>query len=148
MRFISIEQILRFENFLTEEEKAPATVEKYIRDIKAFQSWLSDKEVSKSLVMEYKKYLSERYFVASVNSVISSLNCFFTYLKWFDLKIRAIKLQRSLFSADEKELTKSEYQRLLTAAKSKKNEHLYLLIQTICSTGIRVSELRHITVDA
>ena len=98
--------------------------------------------------MEYKKYLSERYSASSVNSVISSLNCFFTNLKWFDLKIRSIKLQRSLFAADEKELTKSEYQRLLTAAKSKKNERLYLLMQTICSTGIRVSELRHITVES
>ena len=148
MRFISNEQIVRFENFLTEEEKAPATIEKYVRDIKAFESWLSDKEVSKGQVMEYKKYLSERYSVASVNSVISSLNCFFTYFGWFDLKIRAIKLQRSLFAADEKELTKSEYQRLLMAAKTKKNERLYLLMQTICSTGIRVSELRHITVES
>ena len=130
------------------EERADATVEKYLRDVKAFMLWLADKEADKSAVIAYKAYLGECYAPASVNSIISSLNSFFTFFGWYELKIKTLKIQRRIFTSSEKELTKSEYERLLRAAKSKQNERLYLLMQTICSTGIRVSELRYITVAA
>ena len=92
--------------------------------------------------------LTERYSVASVNSILSSLNSFFNYLEWYELRVKTIKVQKQIFASTEKELTKAEYERLLTAAKSKHNERLYLLMQTICSSGIRVSELRFITVES
>ena len=88
------------------------------------------------------------YAPASVNSAISSLNSFFSYMDWHDIRIKALKIQRQIFSSKDKELTKTEYERLLTAAKNKKNERLYYLMQTICSTGIRISELRYITASA
>lgn len=147
MRCISNEKITMFENFLVDEEKAGATIEKYVRDITSFAEWLSGKEVTKTEVVKYKHHLTENYAPASVNSVISSLNHFFAFLEWYDLKIKALKIQRRIFAPEEKELTKAEYQKLLSAAKDKKNERLYLLMQTICSTGIRVSEIQHITVD-
>ena len=80
--------------------------------------------------------------------MLSSLMSFFSFLGWSDLKVKSLKIQRRIFDSEEKELTKAEYQRLLQAAKAKQNERLYLLLQTVCSTGIRVSELKHITVEA
>ena len=148
MRRISKEQIIMFRVFLMEEEKARATIEKYTRDVTDFTEWLSDKEVTKTEVVNYKLLLSEKYAPASVNCAISSLNHFFSFLEWNDLKMKALKIQRRIFVPEEKELTKEEYQKLLCAAKQKKNERLYLLMQTICSTGIRVSELQYITVEA
>ena len=148
MRCISNETIILFKNYLLDEEKAPATIEKYIRDVSSFAHWLGGRELSKTEVVSYKLFLSESYAPTSVNSVISSLNHFFSLFEWYDLKAKTVKIQRRIFSSDEKELTKAEYQRLLCAAQSKKNERLYLLMQTICSTGIRVSELRYITVEA
>ena len=104
--------------------------------------------VDKAAVLEYKAYLVENYKPASVNSVLSSLNSFFTYNEWYDCRVKSLKIQKQIFASKDKELTKVEYERLLDAAKSKKNERLYLLMQTICSTGIRVSELRFVTVAA
>lgn len=90
----------------------------------------------------------EKYTPASVNSALASLNSFFAYNEWYDLRVKSLKIQKQIFASDEKELTKAEYERLLRAAQSKKNERLYLLMQTIYSTGIRVSELKFITVGA
>lgn len=146
MRTISAEQIEVYQNYLIEEEKSPATISKYLHDIRSFGDWLFTSEFDKSVVLSYKAYLLERYSASSVNSIISSLNSFFAYLGWFDLKVKTVKIQRQIFASNEKELTKAEYERLLNAAKN--NKRLYLLMQTICSTGIRVSELRHITVEA
>ena len=148
MKKITEKLIKNFRNYLINEEKSDATLEKYIRDICAFLSWLCGKGVDKQIVLEYKAYLVENYKPASVNSVISSLNSFFTYNEWYDCKVKSLKIQKQIFASKEKELTKAEYERLLDAAKSKKNERLYLLMQTICSTGIRVSELRFVTVAA
>ena len=146
MRTVLAEQTELYRNYLIEEEKTEATIRKYLFDIASFRSWLSKAELSKTKVLEYKAYLLEWYAVSSVNSIISSLNSFFAYLGWFDLKVKTVKIQRQIFASNEKELTKAEYERLLNAAKN--NKRLYLLMQTICSTGIRVSELRHITVEA
>ena len=148
MRQLTSAQILKFKNYLIEEEKSKATLEKYVRDIEAFRVWIGAKELDKGCVLSYKAYLCEKYATASVNSMLSSINSFFTYLEWYELRVKTIKVQKQIFASNEKELTKNEYERLLTAAKSKSNQRLYLLMQTICSTGIRVSELRFITVEA
>ena len=148
MRELTNELILKFKNYLIEEEKSKATLEKYIRDIETFYTWIGSKELNKVCVLNYKEYLTENYAVASVNSMLSSINSFFTYLEWYELRVKTIKVQKQIFASNEKELTKSEYERLLSAAKAKSNQRLYLLMQTICSTGIRVSELRFITVEA
>lgn len=148
MRIITNELILNFKTYLIEEEKSENTIEKYIRDVTYFMIWLADREVTKIVSLEYKKELCKKYAPSSVNAAISSLNSFFEFMQWHDIRVKALKIQRQIFSSKDKELTKSEYERLLTAAKSKGNEKLYLLMQTICSTGIRVSELRFITCEA
>lgn len=148
MRQITNELIENFKIDLVEEEKAQATIEKYIRDILAFVGWLSGRTVEKQTVLEYKQKLIEKYAPASVNSVLSSLNRFFAFAEWFNCKVKSIKIQKQVFAKQERELTKKEYDRLLSAALHKDNKRLYLLMQTICSTGIRVSELKFITVEA
>lgn len=148
MKKIKKKTIIEFENKLKEEEKAKATVEKYIRDIRAFNNWLGEKELSKEIVIEYKEMLKENYAKTSVNSILASLNSLFDYMNLAGLKVKNIKIQKQLFISREKELTKSEYQRLLNAATQKGKRKLCLLMQTICSTGIRVSELKYITVAA
>ena len=129
MRTISAEQIEVYQNYLIEEEKSSATISKYLYDIRSFGDWLSTSELDKSVVLSYKAYLLERYSASSVNSIISSLNSFFAYLGWFDLKVKTVKIQRQIFASNEKELTKAEYERLLNAAKN--NKRLYLLMQIL-----------------
>ncbi|MBR3996089.1 MAG: tyrosine-type recombinase/integrase [Clostridia bacterium] len=148
MNEITKRTIEDYKNYLIEEEKCSVTIEKYIRDITAFVNWTEGNEVTKTLVLEYKNMLTQQYAPASVNSVLSSLNGYFNYIERYDLKVKNLKVQRQIFCQSEKELTKAEYERLLKAAKSKKNERLYLIMQTICATGIRVSELSYITTDA
>ena len=148
MKKITKELIKNFRRYLIEEEKAAATVEKYIRDINVFADWLGEKELDKETVLIYKENLTQNYAPASVNSVLSSLNSFFTFNEWYNLRVKNLKIQRQIFANKDNELTKEEYERLLTAAKSKGNEQLYFLMQTICSTGIRVSELCYITVES
>ena len=148
MKKITKELIKKFRRYLIEEEKAAATVEKYIRDINVFADWLGEKELDKETVLIYKENLTQNYAPASVNSVLSSLNSFFIFNEWYNLRVKNLKIQKKLFANKDNELTKEEYERLLTAAKSKGNEQLYFLMQTICSTGIRVSELCYITVES
>jgi len=148
MKAITENLITEYKAFLIEEEKSQATLEKYIRDITAFAKYLNGCEVTKTAVVSYKQYLCESYKSASVNSIISSLNSFFTYFEWYDCRVKTLKVQRQMFAKEESELTKAEYEKLLDTAKLKKNERLYLLMQTICSTGIRVSEHKHITAEA
>lgn len=141
--------IINYENYLKAEEKAVATIEKYIRDITAFAKFLKESAVTKASAILYKKTLQdEGYAVRSINSVIASLNSFFEFIGRPDCKLKSIKLQRQVFCSEERELTKSEYLLLLKTAKDKKNERLNLILQTICATGIRVSELKFITVEA
>ncbi len=148
MKKLTNELIKNFRRYLIEEEKATATVEKYIRDINVFADWLGEKELDKETVLIYKENLTKNYAPASVNSILSSLNSFFAFNEWYNLKVKNLKIQKQIFANKDKELTKEEYERLLTAAKSKGNEQLYFLMQTICSTGIRVSELCYITVES
>lgn len=148
MRKITKAVLNSYYSYLINEEKSPATLEKYMHDITEFSEYLAGREFDKSDVLSYKEEMSGKYAVSSVNSVISSLNSFFGYCEWYELKVKTIKIQRQIFASGERELSKNEYERLLSVAKSRKNERLYFLMQTICSTGIRVSELRHITVEA
>lgn len=146
MRMIKPNNIESYKKYLTEEEKSQATIDKYIHDITAFCQWINECNMDKKTVLEYKEHLISTYAPRSVNSILSSLNSLFDYLGWHDCKVKTLKIQKQIFSDKDKELTKSEYMRLLQAAKS--NKRLYYLMQTICSTGLRVSELRYITCEA
>lgn len=148
MRKITNELIANFKERLIEEEKSPATVDKYVRDVTLFMEWCNNARLCKALVLEYKQMAVEKYAPASVNAIISSLNSFFAFMNWYDMRIKALKIQKQIFAERDKELTKAEYERLLAASKRKNNERLYYLMQTICSSGIRVSELSAITVEA
>ena len=145
MRIITNDLIITFKEHLTLEEKSENTIDKYIRDISFFMGWLNGREITKTLALEYKNELCKKYVPASVNATIASVNSFLNFMEWYDIRIKALKIQRQIFINKSKELTKGEYEKLLKAAKSKKNERLYYLIQTIASTGIRVSELSYIT---
>lgn len=134
-----------FKFFLTEEEKSEATIEKYIRDVRFFGEFISNREITKQEVMEYKKNLVENYAPASVNSMLVSLNCFLHFIERPDCCVKLLKIQRQMFVSEKKELTAAEYRRLLKAAQGTRLE---LVIQTICETGIRVSELKYITIEA
>ena len=140
--------IEKFRFYLMEEEKSTLTLDKYLRDVRAFGKWLADGVLDKIAVLRYKEHLIESYAPASVNSVLSSLNSFFEFNEWYGLKVKTLKIQKQIFAKKDKELKRSEYERLLNAAKDKKNERLYYLMQTICSSGIRVSELSYITCEA
>lgn len=148
-RILTDKHITAFAVYLKSEEKSKNTIEKYIRDVRTFAACVGDAEISKETVITYKnKLLFESYAARSVNSMLASLNGLFSFLGWNDLKVKSIKLQRQIYCPEEKELTKAEYIRLINTAKQKGNERLDLLIQTICGTGIRVSELQYITVEA
>lgn len=148
-RIITESIISNFKIYLQNEEKSTNTIEKYIRDVKAFADYTNSLDITKEMVIAYKnKLISDNYAVRSINSMIAALNSLFVFVSWEDLKVKSIKLQRQIYCPEEKELTKSEYVRLVIAAKQKGNERLNLLIQTICGTGIRVSELQYITVEA
>lgn len=148
-QILTSEAIDRYKKYLREEEKSENTIEKYLRDVRAFAVYLSGVEVTKGTVIAYKgKLLSENYTVRSVNSMLASLNSLFVFHGWEDCKVKSIKFQRQIYCPEEKELTKAEYMRLVKTAKQKGNERLNLILQTICGTGIRVSELQYITVEA
>lgn len=141
-------KIAEFKAQLISEERSAATVEKYIRDVKAFAEYAQNKGVTKETVIAYKKHLQGNYAVRSINSMLASLNSFFVFLGRQDLRAKSLKLQQQVFCPEEKELTKEEYARLCKAAGRRQNSRLCLLLQTICGTGIRVSELQFITVEA
>ena len=147
-RIITAKMIAEFKEHLILEERSEITVEKYIRDVKAFAKYAQNNAVTKETVIAYKKHLQENYAVRSVNSMLASINSLFAFLGWHDLKVKSLKLQQQVFCPEEKELTKAEYARLCRAAERKHNERLNLILQTICGTGIRVSELQYITVEA
>lgn len=147
-RIITAKTIAKFKEHLILEERSEITIEKYIRDVKAFTAYTQNTVVTKETVISYKKHLQETYAVRSVNSMLASINSLFAFLNWHDLKVKSLKLQQQVFCPEEKELTKAEYARLCRTAERKHNERLNLILQTICGTGIRVSELQFITVEA
>lgn len=146
-RIFTDKHIEAFAKWLNLEEKSNATREKYIRDIRRFKEFAADEEVSKGVAVQWKNDLMERgYAVRSINSMLASLNSLLMFLGWEDCKVKNIRLQYQTFSPEEKELSRAEYQRLIQACEG--DEQTNLLLQTICATGIRVSELRYFTVDA
>lgn len=148
-RILTSEAIDCFKKYLRGEEKSENTIEKYLRDVRAFAAYLKSAEITKEAVIAYKnKLLSENYAVRSINSMLASINNLFVFLGWADCRVKSIKVQRQIYCPEEKELTKAEYMRLVNTAKQKGNERLNLILQTICGTGIRVSELQYITLEA
>ena len=146
-RKISERNISEFKEYLILEERSIATIEKYIRDIKMFLNYASG-EITKEIVIAYKNHLQRYYAVRSVNSMLASINSLFVFLGQHDLKVKSLKLQQQVYCPEEKELTKAEYAKLCHTAQQKHNERLNLILQTICGTGIRVSELKFITVES
>lgn len=140
--------IEKFAAHLQMDEKSTATIEKYLRDIRYFAAFAADRPIDKALVVQYKSELGKTYAVTSANSMIAALNAFLRFQGWHDLCIKQFRVQKQVYCPEEKELTKAEYIRLVEAARKKGNERLSLILQTICSTGIRVSELEYITVEA
>lgn len=147
-RIITDSMIENFKYRLYSDEKSRNTIEKYLRDVRAFCLFLKGREVNKGAVMEYKSLLADKYEITSANSMIAAVNSFLHFLGWADCCIKQFKVQKKAFCSEEKELTREEYIRLVNAAAQRGNERLKLIIETICSTGIRVSELRFITVEA
>ena len=147
-RILRSKKLQEFEMYLTDEEKSVATIEKYMHDVHCFADFVAGSVISKQAVMKYKTKLGEAYAVSSANSMLAALNCFFRFCGWNDLCVKRFKMQRQVYCSEEKELTRAEYVRLVNAAGKKHNDRLNLILQTICGTGIRVSELQYITVEA
>lgn len=147
-KIITNSKINDFENYLRSDEKSANTITKYLHDVKMFWKFINADEVKKDSVVKFKVSLIEKYKVTSANSMIASINAFLRFIGWTDCCIKQFKIQKKAFCSEKKELTKSEYFRLVSAAKEEGNERLNLILQTICGTGIRVSELQFITVEA
>ena len=146
---VTKERIRQFAGILAGEERSAGTIEKYVRDVRKFAAWLDGEEVSRERTAAWRDGLLERgYAPVTVNSMVAAVNRFFIALGWEDCRVKALRIQRRLFRDDRRELTREEYERLLTAAHTLGRERLALLLETICSTGIRVSEVKYITVEA
>jgi site-specific recombinase XerD len=144
---ITNDHITAYTTHLAAEERAANTITKYVRDIRAFSAWLDGAPVTKETAIAYKTAICATHAPSSVNSMLAALNGFFAFFN-LNIKVKPLKVQRQAFLAKERDLTRAEYECLLQAAKSKENERLNLVMQTICSTGIRVSELQFITVES
>lgn len=144
---VSEDTIALFIGQLQIEEKSDLTVQKYIRDIRRFQVFLSVNEISKDLVIAYKKNLKDNFAVTSVNSMLAAVNRFLQFLGLNDFCVKQLKVQNKPFRSSEKELNKEEYLRLLNSAKTSNNERMYIILQTIASTGIRISELKYFKLE-
>ena len=147
-RRITDRMLNAFETMLKEDEKSKHTVEKYMRDVRCFQYFAKKRCIDKTLTIEYKSFLEKEYATASANSMIAALNSFLRFIGWDECCIKQFKVQKKTYCSENDELTKAEYLSLVRAAESEQNERLSLLIQTICGTGIRVSEVEYITVEA
>ena len=144
-RILSWQQLRAYRNHLIREEKSTATVEKYLRDVRAFFSFSGEAEITKERVLAYKSQLQEQgYALRSINSMLAGLNSFFAFLGWEDCRVKYLRQQQRAYCREEQELTREEYMRLLHAAE---NRQTRLVMQTICATGVRVSELRFFTVE-
>ncbi len=147
-RTITNSVIKAFEKHLKDDEKSENTVAKYLHDLYYFLNFTQGKPIDKAIMLEYKALLGEQYALTSANSMIAAVNAFLRFMGWLDCCIKQFKVQKKAFCSEDKELTKAEYIRLVNTAKEEGNERLNLLLQTICGTGIRVSELQFITVEA
>ena len=148
-RHITGKQLTGFERHLRLEEREPGTIEKYLRDIRAFAVWLEEKPLDKEAAVAWKEHLlASGYAPSTINSMLVALNRFFRFQRRDELRVKTIRVQRRIFRSRDRELTKEEYVRLLETAHALGRERLALLMETICATGIRVSEVKYITVEA
>ncbi len=146
---ISDQHIENYRHYLILEERSEGTVRKYLRDLRTFLGALpGDKAISKETVIAYKERLAKKYAVSTANAMLAAINGLFAFLGWHDCRVKPLKQQRRVFRDQARELTKAEYLRLLDAAGAKENRRLFYLMQTLCATGIRISELCFITVEA
>lgn len=148
MRTIEETDIQAFEIQLYLNEKSRATTVKYVRAVCKLAEYLQGKEFTKSRLLQYRDFLQTKAKAQTVNGQLSAINAFLEFMNWENLKVKLLKVQRQAFLDESRELSEKEYKRLLAAAKTRGDERLYLLMLTICSTGIRVSELVYITVES
>lgn len=144
------EQYLReFKEHLYEEEKSPATIQKYMCDLNKLAEFAGKQELTKKKMIEFKEMLKQSgcYQLSSINSFLAAANRFLDFQGWYDLKVKMYRIQKEVFTPEHRDLTKEEYYRLVQAAKKKGKNRLALILETICATGIRVSELAEITVS-
>jgi len=142
-------EILKYTEYLRRQERSEATIKKYNHTLEKFYYWLpDDKMVSKDLTVQYKEELALTHAPAGVNTILAALNGFFRFMGWHDCTVKALRIQRRVFSAPDEELSREEYRRLVDAAEQKRDRQLSLLLQLMASTGIRVSEIRYVTVEA
>ncbi len=143
------EELRAFAAHLRAGDRSAGTIEKYLRDVRGFAVWMGDREVTRENALDWRGGLVERgYAPATVNSMLSAVNSFLKFSGREDCRIRFLRLQRKAFRESDRELTRNDYQRLLDAAQDSGRERLRLLMETICSAGIRVSEVRYITLEA
>ena len=146
---INEQNICRFEKKMRQEEREPSTIEMYLRIVRNFGVWADGRVINKETVLEWKSALTEQgYCPSTVNSMLAAVNKFFACMGFDKYKVRYLRLQRRVFSHPGRELTKQEYNTLVETAYRTGNERLGLLMETICATGIRVSEVKYITVEA
>lgn len=145
---INGEMIEKYLIYQREQERSKATLQKYKHDLCALMAFLQGRELTKTALISWKEKLIEAYAPASVNAMLAAVNGYLCFMGWVQLMVKPLKIQKSLFLEEEKELTREEYVRLVKAAQAKENIRLALVLQTICATGIRVSELKFITVEA
>lgn len=145
---ITIEKINHYAAYLREQERSEATIQKYVHNLTLLYTYLAGATLTKTILIDWKEHLTKTYAATSVNTMLASMNGLLDFCGWPDLKVRPIKIQKYMFCDMDKELTQDEYIRLIHAAKKENNERLSLVIQTICATGIRVSELKFITAEA
>lgn len=143
------EELVRcYAGYLYSEERSANTIEKYSRDLQAFFTWLGDRSLTREAVLQWKESLRNTYAATSINSMLAAVNLFLRWLGYEEYRVRPLRIQKDLFARQEQELHYEEYVRLVQVAKRQKNQRLALVLQTICATGIRVSELAQITVEA
>lgn len=148
-RKLTPEHLGGYRNYLRREERSPATIEKYIRDVEEFSRWLKGRAVTKETAVLWKAHLLDQGLMpVTVNTKLSALNGLFRFLGWAECRIKFLKIQRRIFREDSRALTREEYRRLLDTARARGRDQLALLMETICAAGMRVSELRYITVEA
>ena len=148
-RTITKATLTAFHRHLQEAERRPATIAKYLREVQDFARHLKPGQpVEKETVLAWKAALARRYAAGTVNGKLAALNTFFTFLGWGECRVKPLRRQRELFRDPGRELHKGDYLRLLAAAKGAGNWRLYYLMETLASTGIRVSELKFVTVQA
>ena len=149
MSKITLQDLDRFRNHLRRQERSPGTVENYLRYARAFASRLEGRGVTKELTAAWKEGLvAQGYAPATVNAMLAAVNGLLAFLGREDCRVKLLRIQRRLFRDPARELTGEEYRRLLDTARARGRERLALLMEAICATGIRVSEVKYLTVEA